>query len=55
VVAESLDYDLLVIGASAAKRWEKFAFGPIQDKIAQSARCPVLIYKRVTGTELDSK
>lgn len=49
VVAESMDYDLLVIGASAAKRWEKFAFGPLQDKIAQTARCPVLVYKRVSG------
>jgi amino acid transporter/nucleotide-binding universal stress UspA family protein len=52
VVAESMDYDLLIIGASAAKRWEKFAFGPIQDKIAQTARCPVLVYKRVVGTEM---
>lgn len=52
VVAESMDYDLLIIGASAAKRWEKFAFGPIQDKIAQTAKCPVLVYKRVVGTEI---
>jgi nucleotide-binding universal stress UspA family protein len=52
VVAESMDYDLLIIGASAAKRWEKFAFGPIQDKIAQTAKCPVLVYKRVVGTEM---
>jgi hypothetical protein len=52
VVAESMDYDLLIIGASAAKRWEKFAFGPIQDKIAQTAKCPVLVYKRVIGTEM---
>jgi nucleotide-binding universal stress UspA family protein len=52
VVAESMDYDLLIIGASAAKRWEKFAFGPIQDKIAQTAKCSVLVYKRVIGTEI---
>jgi CIC family chloride channel protein len=52
VVAESMDYDLLIIGASAAKRWEKFAFGPIQDKIAQTAKCSVLVYKRVVGTEM---
>lgn len=52
VVAESMDYDLLIIGASAAKRWEKFAFGPIQDRIAQTAKCPVLVYKRVVGTEM---
>ncbi len=47
VVAESMDYDLLVMGASAAKSWERFAFGPIQDKIVKNAKCPVMIYKRV--------
>jgi hypothetical protein len=47
VVGESMDYDLLVMGASAAKSWERFAFGPIQDKIVKNAKCPVLIYKRV--------
>ena len=47
VVAESMEYDLLVMGASAAKSWERFAFGPIQDKIVKNAKCPVLIYKRV--------
>ncbi|MFP4170151.1 MAG: amino acid permease [Methanomassiliicoccales archaeon] len=55
VVAESMDYDLLVIGASAARRWEKFDFGPIQDRIAKEAKCPVLVYKRVAGTELEKK
>ncbi len=49
VVAESLDYDLLVIGVSAAKHWKKFVFGPVQDRIAQNAKCPVLVYKRVAG------
>jgi amino acid transporter/nucleotide-binding universal stress UspA family protein len=47
VVAESMDYDLLVMGASAARSWERFAFGPIQDRIVKNAKCPVLIYKRV--------
>ena len=47
VVAESMDYDLLVMGASAAKSWDRFAFGPIQDKIVKNAKCPVMIYKRV--------
>ncbi|MBM4236981.1 MAG: amino acid permease, partial [Euryarchaeota archaeon] len=49
VVAESLDYDLLVIGVSAARHWKKFVFGPVQDRIAQNAKCPVLVYKRVAG------
>lgn len=47
VVAESLDYDLLVIGSSATKRWERFDFGPLQDRITKEAKCPVLVYKRV--------
>lgn len=47
VVAESLETDLLVIGSSAAKRWDQFAFGAIQDVIAKNAKCPVLVYKRV--------
>ncbi len=47
VVAESLETDLLVIGSSAAKRWDQFAFGAIQDTIAKNARSPVLVYKRV--------
>jgi len=55
VVGESLDYDLLVIGASAAKRWEKFDFGPVQDRITKEAKCPVLVYKRVAGTEMEPK
>ena len=46
VVAESFDCDLLVMGASSAKGWERFGFGPIQDKIIKSAMCPVLVYKR---------
>jgi len=47
VVAESLETDLLVIGSSAAKRWDQFAFGAIQDVIAKNAKCPELVYKRV--------
>jgi amino acid transporter/nucleotide-binding universal stress UspA family protein len=47
VVAESLETDLMVIGSSAAKRWDQFAFGAIQDVIAKNAKCPVLVYKRV--------
>ncbi len=49
VVAESLDYDLLVMGTSAVRAWEHFDFGPIQDKIIRNAKCPVLIYKHVVA------
>jgi nucleotide-binding universal stress UspA family protein len=47
VVAESLETNLLVIGSSAAKRWDQFAFGAIQDVIAKNAKSPVLVYRRV--------
>ncbi|MBI0583409.1 MAG: amino acid permease [Methanomassiliicoccus sp.] len=47
VVAESLETNLLVIGSSAVKRWDQFAFGAIQDVIAKNAKCPVLVYRRV--------
>lgn len=51
VVAESVNYDLLVIGSSAAKRLTPFAFGALQDVIAKNAKCPVLVYKRVGPNE----
>ncbi|MEM2944214.1 MAG: amino acid permease [Methanomassiliicoccales archaeon] len=47
VVAESMDYDLLVIGVTAGKRWKKFIFGPTHDKIVQNVKCPAIIYERV--------
>ncbi|MCU0861117.1 MAG: universal stress protein, partial [Methanomassiliicoccales archaeon] len=55
VVAESLDYDLLVMGTSAVRPWEHFDFGPIQDKIIKNAKCPVLIYKRVVPASPEEK
>lgn len=55
VVAESLDYDLLVMGTSAVRPWEHFDFGPIQDKIIKNAKCPVLIYKRVVTLTPEEK
>jgi APA family basic amino acid/polyamine antiporter len=55
VVSESLDYDLLVMGSSAARSWEKFAFGPIQDRILKSSKCPVLVYKRVITVTPEEK
>lgn len=53
VIGESMDYDLLVMGSSAAKRWEAFDFGPLQDKIVTNAKCPVLVYKHVVKKQID--
>ena len=51
VIAESLDYDLLVMGSSAVKRIHRTDFGLVQDRIVKSAQCPVLVYKRVAKFE----
>ncbi len=51
VVAESLDFDLLVMGASAVRRVHRSDFGLVQDRIVKSAKCPVLVYKRVATFE----
>lgn len=50
-ISSSMDCDLLVLGVSGARRWDKFVLGPMQDRIAKSVRCPVLIYKRVATSE----
>ena len=55
VIGESMDYDLLVMGSSAAKRWEAFDFGPLQDKIITHAKCPVLVYKHVVKKQIDEE
>ncbi len=55
VVAESLDYDLLVMGAGPSKGLERFAFGPIQDKIVKNAKCPVLVFKRMVAPTPEEK
>ena len=55
VIGESMDYDLLVMGSSAAKRWEAFDFGPLQDKIIKNAKCPVLVYKHVVKKQIDEE
>jgi len=55
VVAESLEYDLLVMGTSAVRSWEHFDFGPIQDKIIKNSKCPVLIYKRVVASTVEER
>ena len=46
VVAETLDYDLLVMGSSETRPWDPYAFGRVLDIIARKAKCPVLVYKR---------
>ncbi|OPY33278.1 MAG: putative fructoselysine transporter [Methanomassiliicoccales archaeon PtaU1.Bin124] len=51
VISESIEYDLLVMGSSAVKRVHRSDFGIVQDRIVKSAKCPVLIYKRVATFE----
>ena len=51
VISESIDYDLLVMGSSAVSRVHHSDFGIVQDRIVKSAKCPVLIYKRVATFE----
>lgn len=55
VVAESIEYDLLVMGTSAVRSWEHFDFGPIQDKIIKNSKCPVLIYKHVVTSTVEER
>jgi len=55
VVAESIEYDLLIMGTSAVRPWEHFDFGPIQDKIIKNSKCPVLIYKRVITSTVEER
>ncbi|MEI6796201.1 MAG: amino acid permease [Methanomassiliicoccales archaeon] len=54
VIAESLEYDLMVMGSSAATRWEAFDFGPIQDRIVRNAKCQVMVYKHVAAAKPES-
>jgi len=51
IVAETLEYDLLVIGAPALRPWDPYAFGPVQDSIAKNAKCDVLVYRRAGPPE----
>ncbi len=50
-ISYSTDTDLLALGVSGARRWDKFVLGPMQDRITKGVRCPVLIYKRVATPE----
>lgn len=51
IISESIDYDLLIMGSSAVHRVHRSDFGLVQDRIVKSAKCPVLIYKRVATFE----
>jgi basic amino acid/polyamine antiporter, APA family len=51
IISESIEYDLLVMGSSAVRRVHRADFGLVQDRIVRSAKCPVLIYKRVATFE----
>lgn len=51
VVAETLEYDLLVMGSSETRPWDPYAFGRVLDFIARKAKCPVLMYKRALPRE----
>ena len=46
VVAESADYDLLVMGAGDRWALSRATFGPTVDDIAAKARCPVVMYRK---------
>ena len=51
VVAETLEYDLLVMGSSETRPWDPYAFGRVLDIIARKAKCPVLVYKRAADRQ----
>lgn len=51
VVAESLEFDLLVMGSSETRPWDPYAFGRTLDIIAKNAKCPVLVYKRASSRD----
>jgi len=51
IISESIEYDLLIMGSSAVHRVHRSDFGLVQDRIVKSAKCPVLIYKRVATFE----
>jgi amino acid transporter/nucleotide-binding universal stress UspA family protein len=51
VVAETANYDLLVLGASSEWRLTQFAFGPMQDQIARKTTTPILMVRKVRRAE----
>ena len=52
ILAESKDFDLIVMGASRMWVLNKFLFGSIPDRVIAAASCPVLIAKKWEGTAL---
>lgn len=51
VVEEAKGYDLLAVGASEEWARMEYAFGSVQDQIAQRAPCPVLMVRKVRRKE----
>ncbi len=45
---ESSKTDLLVMGASPTWVLSKYAFGPLEDRIAKRVTCPVLMFRKMT-------
>lgn len=46
VAREAAQSDLLVMGASPTWALRKYAFGPLEDRIAKRVRCPVLMIRK---------
>lgn len=46
VAREAARSDLLVMGASPTWALQKYAFGPLEDRIAKRVRCPVLMLRK---------
>ncbi len=47
VAKESAKSDLLVMGASTTWVLRKYAFGPLEDRIAKRVSCPVLMFRKM--------
>jgi CIC family chloride channel protein len=47
IIEESQNYDLVVMGASHEWKLKKFAFGPLQDKVARTVDKPILMVRKV--------
>lgn len=47
VVYETIDADLLFMGAAESTTFGRTLFGDVRDKIAKQVRCPVIILKKV--------
>ncbi len=47
IIEESQNYDLVVMGASHEWKLKRFAFGPLQDKVARTIDTPILMVRKV--------